>query len=183
MFKPVPKEIKDEILQKVKDGQKVSELASVYGIRSRTIYQWLARSVVPQTTLVEYNRLKRENEELKKIIGIMALDLQLEKKESYIWLSNNKKLLSHLLGINRKKIYYHSIKDPKDQFIKNQINSLLLIHPSYGHKRIALALSISPNKARRIMKNLASNPQEEKLNLTGSQNPSTTTATPTSLKA
>jgi len=30
--------------------------------------------------LVEYNRVKRENEELKRIVGIMALDLELEKK-------------------------------------------------------------------------------------------------------
>lgn len=31
---------------------------------------------------MEYNRIKRENEELKRIIGMIALDLEQEKKKS-----------------------------------------------------------------------------------------------------
>lgn len=80
MFKAVPKEIKAEILEKIRLGQKAPVLAAQYGISATTIYTWLARSVTPEVSLVEYNRLKRENEELKRIIGIMALDLELEKK-------------------------------------------------------------------------------------------------------
>lgn len=80
MFKAVPKEIKSEILVKVKAGEKVSALATQYGISDKTIYNWLAKSVTPEVNLIEHNRLKRENEDLKKIIGMMALDLELEKK-------------------------------------------------------------------------------------------------------
>lgn len=80
MFKAVPKEIKEEILTKVRGGQKVAALANQYGISDKTVYTWLARLVTPEITLVEYNRLKRENEELKRIIGIVALDLETEKK-------------------------------------------------------------------------------------------------------
>ena len=80
MFRVVAKEIKEEILAKIKEGQKAPALASQYGISDKTIYGWLARLVTPEITLVKYNQLKRENEELKRIIGMMALDLAQEKK-------------------------------------------------------------------------------------------------------
>ena len=80
MFRAVPKQIKEEVLVKVKEGQKVAELAKQYGISDKTVYTWLAKLVTPEVSLVEFNRIKRENEELKRIIGIMALDLELEKK-------------------------------------------------------------------------------------------------------
>lgn len=80
MFRAVPKEIKDEVLNKIKGGEKVHGLAVQYGISDKTVYTWLAKTVTPEVSLVEYNRIRRENEELKRIIGIMALDLELEKK-------------------------------------------------------------------------------------------------------
>lgn len=89
MFKPIAKEIKEEILKKIKEGQKVSALASQYGISPKTIYTWLSKSVTPQISFSEHQRLKRENEELKRIIGMMALDLEMEKKRK-IRLSVNK---------------------------------------------------------------------------------------------
>lgn len=80
MFKPIAKEIKLEILDKIKNGQKASTLAKQYGISDKTIYGWLTKSVAPQITYGEYAKLKRENEELKRIIGMIALDLEKEKK-------------------------------------------------------------------------------------------------------
>lgn len=80
MFRVVPKEIREEIIEKVKSGQKVLDLAKQYGISNRTIYAWLSRLARPPVNLVEYNRLKRENDELKRIIGMIALDLEEEKK-------------------------------------------------------------------------------------------------------
>lgn len=80
MFKPIAKEIKEEILTRIKEGQKAPSLASQYGISAKTIYTWLSKSVTPQVSFSEYQRLKRENEELKRIIGMMALDLEQEKK-------------------------------------------------------------------------------------------------------
>ena len=80
MYKAVPKQIKEEILVKVRAGEKVTALAAQYGISDKTVYLWLAKLVTPEVTLVKYNRLKKENEELKRIIGLMALDLELEKK-------------------------------------------------------------------------------------------------------
>jgi hypothetical protein len=80
MIKVIPKEIREEILLKVKGGQKVVALASQYGISDKTVYRWLSSSVTPEVKYSEYSRLKRENDELKRIIGIISLDLELEKK-------------------------------------------------------------------------------------------------------
>lgn len=84
MFKPIAKEIKDEILLKIEEGAKTPSLASQYGVSPKTIYTWLARTVVPEISIIEHNRLKRENEELKRIIGMMALDLSIAKKKKNI---------------------------------------------------------------------------------------------------
>ena len=80
MFKPIAKEIKEEILAKIKEGQKAPTLASQYGISAKTIYTWISKSVTPQISFSQHQRLKRENEELKRIIGMIALDLEKEKK-------------------------------------------------------------------------------------------------------
>ena len=81
MFKAVPKETKDEILSKVKEGKySVTKLAEQYGISDKTIYYWIRQLATPEISLVEMNRLKRENDELKRIIGIVTLELEREKK-------------------------------------------------------------------------------------------------------
>ena len=83
MFKTIPKNIKEEILAKVKNGERVVALAESYGISSKTIYGWLRTSVAPNISLMEVNRLMRENEELKRIIGLITLELERGKKNSH----------------------------------------------------------------------------------------------------
>lgn len=80
MFKTVPIEIKNEILAKIKEGSKAPTLATQYGISPKTIYSWLSHMVSPDITWAKYQQLKRENEELKRIIGMISLDLEKEKK-------------------------------------------------------------------------------------------------------
>jgi transposase-like protein len=80
-FKVIPKEIKTEILAKVKGGEKVLELARQYGISDKSIYTWLHKETGDQVvSIVQYNRLKRENDELKKLIGELSLKLSLGEK-------------------------------------------------------------------------------------------------------
>jgi transposase len=55
-------------------------LASQYGVSTKTIYTWLARTVCPPVSWAKYQQLRRENEELKRIIGMMAFDLEKGKK-------------------------------------------------------------------------------------------------------
>jgi len=83
MFKKVPTKIKEEILLKIKNGSTVAETADQYGISPKTIYSWLRNQVRPEISIMEYNRLKRDNEELKRIIGIITLELERGKKNRH----------------------------------------------------------------------------------------------------
>lgn len=80
-FKFVPKEIKEEIIAKVKQGEKVAALAKQYGVSDKSIYTWLRQQTGEQiVSIVQYNRLKRENEELKKLVGDITLKMKLGEK-------------------------------------------------------------------------------------------------------
>ncbi len=80
-FKVLPKEIKQEIIGKVKLGEKVTDLARQYGISDNTIYTWLHKETGDQiVSIVQYNKLKRENEELKRLLGEISLKLSLGEK-------------------------------------------------------------------------------------------------------
>jgi len=74
-------EIKKEIIEKVKSGEKVIDLASKYGVSNRTIYAWLKRSVNSNISLAEFNHLKKENQDLKAIVGALMFQLEKLKKK------------------------------------------------------------------------------------------------------
>lgn len=80
MFKRVPAETKREVLEKVKNGLSVLDAANQYAISVKTIYTWITNQTRPQVSILEYNRLKKENEELKRIIGLVTLELERGKK-------------------------------------------------------------------------------------------------------
>lgn len=80
MYKRVPLETKREIVEKVKNGISVPEVAKQYAVSDKTIYAWLQNQTRPEISVVEYNRIKKENEELKRIIGIITLELERGKK-------------------------------------------------------------------------------------------------------
>jgi transposase-like protein len=74
-------EVKLEILAKVKAGQKVVELSKQYGVSDKTIYHWLRGQVTEQITWREHKRVLKENEDLKKILGVVTLELEKSKKK------------------------------------------------------------------------------------------------------
>jgi putative transposase len=79
--KLVSREIKNEILAKVRSGIKVVDLANQYGVSDRSIYLWIHQDTNEEVvSVLKYNKLKRENEELKRLIGELTLDLSLGKK-------------------------------------------------------------------------------------------------------
>lgn len=83
MFKRVPVETKREVLEKIKSGMTVAQAAQTYAISSKTIYAWIANETKPQVSILEVNRLRRENEELKRIIGIITLEMERGKKNRH----------------------------------------------------------------------------------------------------
>jgi len=77
----IAKETKEEVLVKAGAGEKVASLAKQYGISDRTIYGWLHKETGEDViSILKYNKLKRENQELKKLIGELSLSLSLGKK-------------------------------------------------------------------------------------------------------
>jgi putative transposase len=79
--KAIPKEIKEEIISKVKSGERVMVLARQYGVSDKSIYTWLHKTTGDQVvSIVKYNKLKRENEELKRLLGEITLEISLGKK-------------------------------------------------------------------------------------------------------
>ena len=94
-----------------------SEYINKYELRctpyTKTIYTWLSNQIRPEISIIEYNRLKKENEELKRIVGIITLELERGKKIEIVNSSSNKKLISECMNINRKNIYNKSKKDVK----------------------------------------------------------------------
>ena len=81
MHRIIPKEIKDEVLIKARLGEKVSALAAQYGISIKTIYTWLRLdSMDSVVSVLKYNKLRRENEELKRLVGEITLEMSLGKK-------------------------------------------------------------------------------------------------------
>jgi len=78
----VIKEIKAEIIAKVKAGEKVVELSRHYGVSDKSIYNWLRQKVEGSVSLMEHAKLKKENEQLKQIIGVLTLELEKTKKKA-----------------------------------------------------------------------------------------------------
>ena len=62
-----------EVISKVQSGRTAKEVADEYGLKVKTVYNWVASTA--QSTGVNVNeigRLKRENELLKSIISIIG---------------------------------------------------------------------------------------------------------------
>ena len=85
VYKRVPKEIKEEILKKVKEeGLSVAQTAKEYGVNPQSIYNWLGGETngIKINPILEINRLKRENKELYEILGKATAMMEKQKKEN-----------------------------------------------------------------------------------------------------
>jgi len=82
MYKSIPKDIREQILARVKEGkEKVSIIAEQHGISAKTIYTWLSKGMDGgKSDWLENNRLKKENLQLKQMIGELMLEKKREKK-------------------------------------------------------------------------------------------------------
>lgn len=78
----IAKEIKDEILVKVKAGEAVLKLSKSYGISDKTIYNWLRSKTTHKVSWLEHAKLKKENQQLKEIVGVLTLEVEKSKKKT-----------------------------------------------------------------------------------------------------
>jgi transposase-like protein len=79
----VDKALKEEILLAVTNGEKVSTLSAKHGVTGTTIYGWMkAQSDNTGTSSLEIAKLRKENQDLKEIIGWFALDKKRAEKNT-----------------------------------------------------------------------------------------------------
>jgi transposase InsO family protein len=75
-----------------------------------------------------------------------------------------KTALAKRLGIARSSLYYVHKRPAIDEEIKAQIETVLISNPSYGHRRIALALKLNFKRIRRVMKKFGIKPYRKRSN-------------------
>ena len=56
------------------------EAAKEFGLSNNTIYAWIGSRGTVEPGLIAMNRLKKENNELKQIIGSLTLNMERGKK-------------------------------------------------------------------------------------------------------
>lgn len=66
--------------------------------------------------------------------------------------ADNKSRTAPGLGISQPNLYYQSKQEKKDWETKIRIEEALRKHPSYGHKRLAIYLSMNKKRVLRVMK-------------------------------
>lgn len=75
-------DLKEQIINRIKnDGVSVVQAAKEHGVAEGTIYAWIAKKTVDNPSLSEIIKLKRENEQLFKLIGEITLKLSETQKK------------------------------------------------------------------------------------------------------
>ena len=83
MGKYVSEEIKGDVLLDVKNGMKVSDAGIKHGVTTKSIYRWMREQADNTgTSSLEVAKLRRENMELKEIIGLFALEKKRAEKNN-----------------------------------------------------------------------------------------------------
>jgi len=83
MSKRISQEIKDKVIQKIKEeGLSVPQAAEEFGLARNTVYTWVSpsKNTKADPGILEISRLRRENMELKQIVGGMMLSTERGKK-------------------------------------------------------------------------------------------------------
>jgi len=79
----VAPEVKQQILDRVKAGNApVADIATEHGVSAKTIYGWLAKGATAQPSWPEYNKLKKENQALKELIGELTWQMNASEKKA-----------------------------------------------------------------------------------------------------
>ena len=80
--KPTDPKLRAEIVAKIRhDGMSVSEASASYGISAKSIYTWLREGVVDgnRNLILENNRLKKELEQVYKLLGRATAEMNRPK--------------------------------------------------------------------------------------------------------
>lgn len=70
----IRKEIKEEMLAKIKGGVKPSEVADQYGVTRRSVFGWLSGQARTTVSFEAYQKIKRERDGLLTLVGELVLE-------------------------------------------------------------------------------------------------------------
>jgi transposase-like protein len=83
MAKHIDAAVKQAALTDIKNGMKVSEASVKHGVTDNSIYAWLkAQADNTGTSSLEVAKLRRENQELKELVGLFALEKKRAEKNT-----------------------------------------------------------------------------------------------------
>jgi transposase-like protein len=79
----VAKEVKTEIIRKVKEGGvSVAQAAKDAGVHETTVYGWLSAGATSAPSWGEFSRLQKQNKELFEVIGELTIKLSQTQKKN-----------------------------------------------------------------------------------------------------
>jgi len=75
-------EVKEQIINRVKnEGVSIGDAAKEHGITDSTIYKWLGKRAEGVPSILEFAKVKRENDELLRLVGLITLKLSEAQKK------------------------------------------------------------------------------------------------------
>lgn len=83
MKKPrIALDLKEQIINRIKnDGVTVAQASLDHGVHEKTIYNWIAKKTEGNASLSDVLKLKRENDQLKMLLGEITLKLSETQKK------------------------------------------------------------------------------------------------------
>lgn len=75
-------EVREQIINRIKnEGVTVSQAAKDHGVSEQTVYNWIGAKVEGGPSVMEIAKLRRENDELLRLVGILTLKLNESQKK------------------------------------------------------------------------------------------------------
>lgn len=83
MAKQHSEELKQRVLEDIKNGAKVAEICEQQALSTKTVYKWLRNQADNTgTSSLEVAKLRKENQELKELVGLFALQKKRAEKNT-----------------------------------------------------------------------------------------------------
>jgi transposase len=84
-YKAISKEIKDQILNRIKnDGITAVKAATDAGISVKTVYNWMSTGIAKDCNILEITKLKKENQFLMQLIAKLTVENEKQKGKKSI---------------------------------------------------------------------------------------------------
>jgi len=75
-------DVEEQIINRIKnEGVSVAQAAKEHGVSTQTIYAWIGAKVEGGPSVMEIAKLRRENDELLKLVGLLTLKLNEAQKK------------------------------------------------------------------------------------------------------